>query len=171
MSHKEQKFEEVVTEKRHTFSLDRETFIIDLYINPDDPHAQDDVYSLLNEDGSVHQKRTVKDDGRADDGILTLCFTGLERGQKYSLDVDLGDEGRYFAFYSVPLEDLLETAKDSTNTTSSDTEETLPASSTEISDDDEVVLASNSVTPRENPAAQDDEELRSIHDRQGELII
>ncbi|MGH9900549.1 MAG: hypothetical protein ACRD68_01780 [Pyrinomonadaceae bacterium] len=87
-------------------------FIIDLYINPDAPQAQDDVYTLLNEDGSVHQRRKVADDAIRGDGKLTLVFTGLSRGTKYSLEIDEGSEGKYFALYQVLLEDLIELDKD-----------------------------------------------------------
>ncbi len=82
-------------------------FSIDLFIKPDSLQARDDVYSLLLEDGSVHQHRSVRDDAIKGDGKLTLVFRDLKPGRRYSLEIDQGGEGKYFAFYKVPLQDLL----------------------------------------------------------------
>ncbi|CDH44893.1 hypothetical protein [Candidatus Contendibacter odensensis] len=101
---------------------------VDLHINPDAPQAKDDHYRLLNEDGSLHQERTVIDDAIPGDGYLTLIFTGLIPGCKYSLEVDLGAEGRYLSFYKVLLEDLLETASNPSATVQSEEESALPNS-------------------------------------------
>ena len=87
-------------------------FEIDIYIDPADPRTADDVYVLFNEDGSEHQRRTVADDAVPGDNKLTLVFTGLRRGLNYSLLIDEGREGSYYAFYDVPLEDLIETDSD-----------------------------------------------------------
>src|SRR6476469_7767920 len=77
-------------------------FILDLHIDPDSDHAQKCVYSLLNEDGSVHQRRTPADDAIPGDDKLTLVFTGLSKGLRYTLEVDDGDDGSYYLFYHVP---------------------------------------------------------------------
>ena len=92
--------------------LGPEVFIIDLHIDPADPHTRDDSYILLNEDGSEHQRKHVGDDAVPGDDHLTLVFTGLQRGLAYSLLIDEGREGEHFAFHNVLLDDLLETTAD-----------------------------------------------------------
>jgi hypothetical protein len=86
----------------------REVFTIDLHIDPADPRTHDDVYILLNEDGTEHERRTVTDDQVGGDDKLTLLFSGLRRGLRYSLRIDEGREGAHYAFRDVLLEDLLE---------------------------------------------------------------
>jgi hypothetical protein len=82
-------------------------FVIDLHVDPSDPRARDDRYILLNEDGSEHQRRTVADDAVPGDDRLTLVFTGLRHGLRYTLLVDEGREGHHYAFHQMLLEDLL----------------------------------------------------------------
>jgi hypothetical protein len=84
-------------------------FVIDLYIDPASPRAQNDVYILLNEDGSEHQRRTVADDAVPGDDKLTLVFTELHRGLRYNLLIHEGAEGEYYAFHQVLLADLIQT--------------------------------------------------------------
>jgi hypothetical protein len=91
---------------------ERLTFQVSLHIDPRDPRAADDVYSLLGEDGSVHQRRTAKDDVTPVDDQITLKYTDLQKGRRYSLLIDEGKEGKFYLFQHVPLEDLLSSGAD-----------------------------------------------------------
>ncbi len=84
-------------------------FIIDLYIDSATQHARQDVYIVLNEDGSEHQRHTVADDAVQGDDRITLVFTGMRKGLRYSLIVDEGSEGSYYVFHNLLLDDLLDT--------------------------------------------------------------
>ena len=83
-------------------------FIIDLHVKPDSDHIRKCVYSLLNEDGSVHQTRTAAQDAIPGDDRLTLVYTDLHHGLRYTLEVDDGGGGSYYLFYKVPLERLIQ---------------------------------------------------------------
>jgi hypothetical protein len=147
-------------------------FIVHLHINPEDPQARDDHYRLLNEDGSVHQDRTVCNDAEPGDGILTLRFTDLLPGRKYSLEIDLGAEGRYFAFYGVTLEDLVETANDTMATVQSEAESTVPDSFQEAPNDGELTMPPlEALAPPADPSWQSGEQFASISDRAGQWIL
>jgi uncharacterized Zn-binding protein involved in type VI secretion len=86
------------------------TVFVDLEIDPEGIAAQDDKYTLFCSDNrSVYEKtRTVRDDHIEGDEFLTLKFSGLVPGHRYTLEVDPGADGeRYTVFEDVPLEDLL----------------------------------------------------------------
>ena len=51
-----------------------EVFVIDLYIDPADPRTHDDVYRLLNDDGSEHQRRVAADDAVPGDDLWRLEY-------------------------------------------------------------------------------------------------
>ena len=84
------------------------TFIINLHVHPESDHIRKCVYSLLNEDGSLHQRITAATDAIKEDDKLTLVFTDLHRGLRYTLEVDDGADGSYYLFYKAPLERLIE---------------------------------------------------------------
>ena len=111
MTYDDYRFDKLVTGKKHLFRRGM-IFAIDIFVDPKDAETQDDKYQLLNEDGSVHQTRTVADDAKSGDEKLTLFFTGLENGSRYSLEIDQGGEGKYYLFYKVLLDDLVDLGKD-----------------------------------------------------------
>jgi hypothetical protein len=85
-------------------------FAIELHVDPADPRIRDDAYVLLNEDGSVHQRKTIAADAVKEQEKLVIVFSDLSKGAKYTLEIDEGKEGKYYAFYQVPLEDLVAAA-------------------------------------------------------------
>lgn len=74
--------------------------VIRLDIDPDERESQDDKYLLYSNeaDGYYRQTKTVADDKVEDNGCLDLHFVGILPGLKYTLEVDLGDDGKYNVF-------------------------------------------------------------------------
>jgi hypothetical protein len=93
----------------------RLVFRVSLDIDPEDERAEDDVYSLLTEDGSEHQRRTAKDDVTPGDRQITLEFTNIEKGRRYCLLVDEGKEGRFYLFRRVRLDQMIESSANPTD--------------------------------------------------------
>jgi len=67
----------------------------------------DDVFVLTSDDGSFEQKKSVYDDQIKGDDRLTLRFTGIEPGKKYTLKRFLDDELMEVTFESVAYEELI----------------------------------------------------------------
>jgi len=103
-----------------------DVFVVDLYLDPDDPRRRNDVYIMLNEDGSEHQRRNVSDEAVSGGDRLTLVFTGLRAGLRYSLLVDEGSAGQYYAFHNILFEDLVATDANPQATIDSPGDQPLP---------------------------------------------
>ena len=69
---------------------------IKLRLNPDDPYAQDDMFTLYSTDReqSFQQVKTVKDNMNPNCESLELLFTGLNEKLKYSLKIEFGNSGK-----------------------------------------------------------------------------
>ena len=83
------------------------SFRINLPIDPNDEDSQDDTYRLFSTDNSntYDKTLTIKDDKIDNDNSLTLEFTEVDNSLNYSLEVDLGAEGKvYYPFEDKHLE-------------------------------------------------------------------
>ena len=85
------------------------TIEIELDIDPSDPKTLDDKYILFSTDNErkYYQELTVKDDKIEGDKKVTLEFDRIDEKLNYSLKVDLGVDGHYFAFTNIPYADLV----------------------------------------------------------------
>ncbi|HEX2957471.1 MAG TPA: hypothetical protein VHO70_11610 [Chitinispirillaceae bacterium] len=63
-----------------------------LFVDPDDPESYDDKAILKGIDFDYEQIRTIHDDKIPGDGLFTVSFTGLEKGKKYQLIHDDGQQ-------------------------------------------------------------------------------
>jgi len=72
------------------------TLSIKLDIDPNDPVAQDDTFSLYSTDSkkTYKQVKTVKDDADSKNNTLELVFTGLDKALNYTLEIDPGSSGK-----------------------------------------------------------------------------
>ena len=84
------------------------TVQIELAIDPADSRTLDDKYILFSTDDErkYYKELTVKDDKIEGDKTITLEFDGLKKDLSYSLKIDLGDDGQYYAFTNVPYSSL-----------------------------------------------------------------
>jgi len=77
---------------------------VEVAVDPADPATHDDSFTLRSADGAYEMKKTVADDVKPGDQVVTLRFTGVEPAAKYSLEVDPGAGGEpYFLFVDRPL--------------------------------------------------------------------
>jgi hypothetical protein len=113
-------------------------YIFDLHIDPADERSLDDVYIIFNEDGTEHQRRSVRDDAVPGDDKVTLVFTGMRKGLRYSLMIDEGLEGEYYAFYRILLQDLVEADTDPDLVAGKHGNKPIPASYEELGVDDDI---------------------------------
>jgi hypothetical protein len=67
-------------------------FEFTLYIAPEDPTTYDDKVVLKGIDSDYEQTRTITDDKVAGDGMLTVAFTDVKKGEKYTLIHNDGQE-------------------------------------------------------------------------------
>ncbi|MBN1600997.1 MAG: hypothetical protein JW915_05265 [Chitinispirillaceae bacterium] len=63
-----------------------------LYVDPDDPESYDDKAILKGVNFDYEQIKTIADDKVKGDGLFTVRFTGLEKGRKYQLIHDDGQQ-------------------------------------------------------------------------------
>ncbi|MFC1705801.1 hypothetical protein ACFL59_03150 [Planctomycetota bacterium] len=99
----------VHTGETYEFAFETCALEAELEIDPDDEKAGDDVYTLFSTDAdkTYSQHKTIRDDTIPDDGMLTLRYTDLNPELRYTLLVDLGDDGEpYHLFEEVSYEEL-----------------------------------------------------------------
>jgi hypothetical protein len=99
------------TGKRHQIELELYYFEVELVgVDPRDARSLDDRYTLVGRgpDASYRQEKSVLDDAVPGDDKVTLRFTHLWPGLRYSLEIDLGVDGRYVLFEDVAWDDLMQ---------------------------------------------------------------
>lgn len=74
--------------------------VMRLDIDPDERENKDDKYLLYsNEEMELYkQTKTVKDDKIEDNGFLDLHYVGIIPGLEYTLEADMGDDGKHKIF-------------------------------------------------------------------------
>lgn len=96
-----------MTDKRPG-AVDVVTLRVHLPIDPADPRATDDSFTLSSSDGSYQKTLGTKHDAIPGDKSLDLVFDGIDRSLVYSLEVDPGKDGTpYFVFESMPYSKIV----------------------------------------------------------------
>ena len=83
------------------------SFWVDLPLDTRDLATRDDRFVLSSDDGAYKVARTIKDDRVRGDGMLTLEFPALKKGQTYSLTHEPGaEDSPVKIFTDRPFDDL-----------------------------------------------------------------
>jgi hypothetical protein len=79
---------------------------ISLDVDPDDPAAQDDTFTLYSSEAvpKYKQTKTVKDDADKSNNTLELVFTKVDTALVYTLEIDPGKSGeKEYPFKNKPF--------------------------------------------------------------------
>lgn len=88
---------------------EKRTIHIRLNVDPNDEKSFDDIFTLFSTDGAKSYRRslTIRNDKVAGDDMLDLDFIDCPDDLSYTLEVDLGKEGRiYYPFEDTPFKEL-----------------------------------------------------------------
>jgi hypothetical protein len=98
-----------IRDESKPINIDKLVFKITLEIDPNDPAADNDKYTLYSTDGSKTYNKTLtpEDDKVKDDNRITLVYDDIDSGLNYTLEIDQGSDGDKFnLFEDIPWEML-----------------------------------------------------------------